>query len=92
MIPPQSREVAIALGYRPGEDLAPRVFAQGEGRVAERIRAIARERGIPVHEDATLAELLRHVPLEEEIPPSLYPAVAEVFAFLIRLARGAGMR
>ncbi len=81
------RLLAIALGYRPGTDLAPLVLATGDGRIARRIRAIAEAEGVPIHEDAELAALLEHVPLAAEIPPPLYPAIAEIFAFLWSLSR-----
>ncbi|HQU15057.1 MAG: hypothetical protein B7Z66_05480 [Chromatiales bacterium 21-64-14] len=71
--------LAVALHYD-GHD-APRVTATGHGPVAERIQAIAREHGIPLHEDPQLAELLAQIPLGDEIPQALYLAVAEVIAF-----------
>ena len=81
------RDVAIALGYRPELDLAPKVVASGEGLWAERIRSLAAEHDIPLHSDPDLADLLRHLPLEEEIPPELYPAIAEIFLFLCSVAK-----
>ena len=36
-----NRDLAIALGYRPDDDAAPRVLAKGQGDWARRIRAIA---------------------------------------------------
>ncbi|MFN0058812.1 MAG: EscU/YscU/HrcU family type III secretion system export apparatus switch protein [Planctomycetota bacterium] len=82
-----NRELAIALGYRPHCDRAPRVLGSGVGRWADRIRAVAARHGIPVHQDADLATLLEQVPLADEIPPELYPAIAEIFVYLLRLAR-----
>ena len=80
--PPPSR--AVALRYD-GKG-APRVTAKGEGELAERILAIAREHNIPLHEDADLARMLSRINLGEEIPASLYVAVAEVIAFAYRLS------
>lgn len=80
------RQVAVALGYRPGSDLAPRVLASGRGPVAARILESALRHGIPVEQQGDLAQLLAQIPLGEEIPSDLYPAVAEVFAFLLRIA------
>lgn len=71
--------LAVALRYD-GHD-APRVTATGRGPVAERIQDIAREHGIPLHEDPQLAGLLAQVPLGDEIPEALYLAVAQVIAF-----------
>lgn len=78
---------AAALRYRPGQDTAPRVSASGRGRVAERILEVARAAGIPVREDAALAEVLSRLDPGEEVPAETYRAVAEILAFLYRLDR-----
>ncbi|MDH5190596.1 MAG: EscU/YscU/HrcU family type III secretion system export apparatus switch protein [Gammaproteobacteria bacterium] len=70
---------AVSLKYD-GKD-APRVTAKGEGKLAEQILNIAREHGIPLHEDPDLVNLLAKLELGEEIPRSLYVAIAEVIAF-----------
>ena len=82
------RELAIALGYRPNIDAAPRILATGQGLWAKRIRALANRHRIPIQEEGGLADLLAQVPLGEQIPAELYPAVAEIFAFLKRLGEG----
>jgi flagellar biosynthesis protein len=81
--PPPS-EVAIALNYD-GEN-APRLTAKGHGDMAKRILALANEYDVPLHEDAELAALLTQIPLGEEIPQSLYHAIAEVIAFAYLLS------
>ncbi|NOZ57011.1 MAG: EscU/YscU/HrcU family type III secretion system export apparatus switch protein [Calditrichaeota bacterium] len=81
------RKAAVALSYEPSEDKAPRVVASGKGKVAEAILAIAAQHGIPVKEDADLAELLAKLDLGEEVPPELYRVVAEVFAWLYRVKK-----
>ena len=70
---------SVALKYD-GEN-APVVTATGEGKIAEEIIRIAREHGIPLREDAMLAELLSELELGEEIPQILYRVIAEVIAF-----------
>jgi flagellar biosynthesis protein len=82
----QSKEpdLAIALNYD-GEN-APRLTAKGRGELANRILSLADEHGVPLHEDAELAALLSQIPLGEEIPESLYRAVAEVIAFAYLLS------
>jgi len=70
---------AIALQYD-GEN-APIVTAAGEGVIAEEIIRIAREHGVPLREDASLAALLSDLELGEEIPEQLYRIVAEVIAY-----------
>lgn len=74
---------ATALEYDPHtREGAPKVLASGVGSIAERILEIARQQGIPIHEDPDLAELLSRVDVGSEIPEELYLAVAEVLAFL----------
>jgi flagellar biosynthesis protein len=76
---------AAALRYDRAKDSAPRVVAKGRGHVADAIIAVAREQGVPLHEDPNLVETLSALDLESEIPPELYRAVAEVLAFIYRL-------
>lgn len=75
---------AIALAY--DGRTAPRVTAKGQGYVAEKILALARAHDVPLYEDAALMQLLARVELGEQIPTSLYVAVAEVIAFAYRLS------
>lgn len=70
---------AAALHYD-GEQ-APRLVAKGCGEVAEQIIAIARQHGVYLHEDASLAQSLQQLRLNQEIPRKLYIAIARVIAF-----------
>lgn len=81
---PPRRELAVALKYD-GVN-APRVTAKGGGEVAERIVALAIEHNIPMQENALLAQTLAQLELNEEIPPALYLAVAEIIAFAYYLS------
>jgi type III secretion system FlhB-like substrate exporter len=45
---------AAAIRYRHGQDRAPQVTAAGRGQVAEKIIALARAHGVPIHEDRNL--------------------------------------
>jgi flagellar biosynthetic protein FlhB len=77
---------AVALRYRADEGAAPRVLAKGQGFVAQRIKEIAKEAGIPTVENVPLARALHaSVDVGKSIPPELYQAVAEVLAFVYRL-------
>jgi flagellar biosynthetic protein FlhB len=68
---------------------APRVVAKGQDLLAHRIRQIAVEHAVPVVENAPLARTLYQVvEIDEEIPPDLYRAVAEVLALVWRLDEG----
>ena len=76
------RRIAVALQYQhPG---VPRVTAKGTGLTADRIVALAREAGVEIEENAALAEALASVELDDEIPETLYRAVAEVIVFVLR--------
>jgi len=77
-------EQAVALTYEHGE-FAPRVLASGKGLVAEQIIAKAKEHDIYIHESKDLVGLLMQVDLDENIPPALYQAVAEILAWLYQL-------
>ena len=76
--------VAVALRYDEGG--VPKVVAKGRGPVAETILAIAAEHEITLQENAALAAALSTVELDRPIPPELYEAVAQVIAFILRLA------
>lgn len=77
---------AVAIRYDESRMGAPRVVAKGTDAVAERIREIAREAGVPLVEAPPLARALwAHVELEDEIPVALYTAVAQVLAFVYQL-------
>jgi flagellar biosynthetic protein FlhB len=79
---------AVALKYADGEMRAPRVIAKGADLVALRIRALAQEHGIPILEAPPLTRaLFRHTELGQEIPLTLYAAVAEVLAWAYQLKR-----
>jgi flagellar biosynthetic protein FlhB len=82
-------ELAIALRYRAGEMRAPKVLGKGAGFIAQKIREVARSKGIPIVENKPLARLLyREVEIGREIPEALYRAVAETLAYVYRLRRG----
>ncbi len=82
-----NRKKAAALKYDRGRDSAPRLVAKGRGYLAEKIIEIAKERGIPIHEDRELVEILSTLDLYREIPPELYRAVAEILAYIYRVSK-----
>lgn len=73
------RELAVALKYD-GQQ-APRVTAKGSGKLAERIVELALEHQVPLQENPILVQSLAQLELDEQIPPALYLAVAEIIAF-----------
>lgn len=77
---------AVALRYQDTEMRAPRVVAKGTHLLAERIRALGEENGVPILRTPPLARALyRHTELGDEIPSALYTAVAEVLAYVYQL-------
>ena len=78
---------AVALGYNKDRDNAPKVLASGKGEVAKKIIEAAKIHKIPIKEDSYLVEILSKVDINQEIPPNLYKAVAEVFSFLYRTTK-----
>ena len=82
-MPDKKSRRAAALHYE-GTG-APKVVASGRGLIADKILEAAREAGVPVREDAALAEALSKLELGREIPEVLYQAVAETLAWAYRL-------
>jgi len=73
---------ASALAYN-GEEGIPRLLAKGRGREAEQIIALAKEAGIEIVEDTTLAALLdAGIEPGDFIPPWCWEAVAKILAFV----------
>ncbi len=78
--------IAIAIRYRPGEDQAPRVTAKGKGQLAEIMRELAHEHGIPIVEDIPLARLLyKRVKVGRCVPMETFKAVAAILAYVYRV-------
>jgi flagellar biosynthetic protein FlhB len=76
-------EVAVALRYDEGEMPAPTVVAKGKGRIAERIRDLAKEFDVMIYPDPPLARsLYAACEVGDLIPYELYRAIAEVLAYV----------
>ncbi len=82
---PDKPRRATALRYDPSGGGAPKVAATGRGLIAERIVEEALQAGVPVREDAALAEALSAMPVGHEVPEELWAAVAEALAWAYRL-------
>jgi type III secretion protein U len=81
-------EIAIAILYDAERTPLPIVTAKGEGLLAQRMRAVAEEEGIPIMENVPLARsLLEEAPVDQFIPSSLIEPVAEVLRWLQGLQR-----
>jgi flagellar biosynthetic protein FlhB len=84
--------LAVAVQYNAQDMNAPKVVAKGADRVAERIKALGREHHIPIVQNVPVARALyRAVDIDDEIPPELYVALAEVLAYVYRM-RGQSYR
>ncbi len=79
------QQSAVALAYGNSQGGSPKVVAKGRGLIAQAIIERAKQHGIFVHESEDLVGLLMKVELDQEIPPQLYLAVAELLAWLYRL-------
>jgi flagellar biosynthesis protein FlhB len=85
---------AVALRYDEKNMRAPIVVAKGADLVAAKIREIATEHSVPMFEGPPLARALyRNVDIGDEIPATLYVAVAQVLTYIYQLknARRSGV-
>jgi flagellar biosynthetic protein FlhB len=65
---------------------APVVVAKGARLIAEKIRKIAEENGIPIVQDKPLARALyKAVEVGDQIPEEFFHAVAEILAYVYKL-------
>jgi flagellar biosynthetic protein FlhB len=77
---------AVALAYD-GTKTAPEVVAKGQDLIAKQIRELAEEHGVPVVQDPPLARALHaSVEIGQLVPEQLWQAVAQLLAFVYRLA------
>jgi flagellar biosynthesis protein len=76
------RKMASAIGYE-RRDPGPRLLARGQGAKAERIIALAREAGVEVVEDPSLAAMLdAGAQVGDIIPVWCWEVVAKLLAFV----------
>ena len=79
-------ELAVAIQYDPETMNAPVVVAKGAGVMAQRIRKLALEHGIPIVEKKPLAQaLFKEVEINHPVPHQMYSAVAEILAYVYQL-------
>jgi len=79
--------IAVALKY--GENMvAPKLIAKGADLIAEKIKELARNHGIPIVENKPLARtIFKTLKIGQAIPRELYTAVAEILAYVYRLKK-----
>ncbi len=79
-------QYAVALKYDKETMWAPKVVAKGIRLVAERIKEIAKQHGIPCVENKPLAQALyKVVDVGRYIPAAFYRVVAEILAYIFSL-------
>ncbi len=79
--------IAVALRYDANLP-APQLLAKGAELIAEKIKARARELGIPVVENKPLARTIyKTMKIGQVIPRELFNAVAEVLAYVYKLKK-----
>jgi flagellar biosynthesis protein FlhB len=77
---------AVAIRYDEKTMHAPQVISKGADLLAMRIRDLARTHAIPVLQSPMLARALyANAEIGQDIPSSLYTAVAQVLAYVYRL-------
>lgn len=75
---------AVALAYDRSATGAPKVIAKGKGEMAQKIISKAQEYDIALFKNPELASSLLELEIEQEIPPKLYQAVADIFVWLMK--------
>lgn len=68
----QPPKIAAAIKYDAEKSNAPAVTARGRGTIAEKIIALAEEKGIPIKNDPDLVQVLSKLKVGSEIPVELY--------------------
>ncbi|HIO90967.1 MAG TPA: flagellar biosynthesis protein FlhB [Campylobacterales bacterium] len=86
-----NKDTAVALKYDEDGKSAPKVVAKGKGEIAKKILQKADEFDIPIFKNKALADSLLKLDLDEQIPPGLYKAIAEVFVWLMKSEQKAQM-
>lgn len=77
--------IAVALKYDQKIMEAPIVVAKGERLIAERIKEIAQDAGVPIVENRPVARALYDLcEIGSTVPAKLYRAVAEILAYVYR--------
>ena len=79
---------AVALKYDAKVHTAPVVVAKGSDFLAAKIKDVSREHHVEIVENKALARMLYYnVDLDQEIPPELYEAVANILAYIINVKK-----
>lgn len=79
---------AVAIRYDRLQDAAPMILARGRNLIAQKIKKLARDNGVPVIENKPVAQALYKMgKTGKAIPPQLYKLVAQVLAYAYQTHR-----
>ncbi len=77
---------AVAMDWERERMLAPTIIAKGQDHMAQRMKEIAAEHGVPIIENKPLARALySEVEIGESIPESYYEVMAHILAQVYRM-------
>lgn len=80
--------IAVALQYDKETMFAPKVVAKGADFIAQKIKKVAADAGVPMVENVPLARTLyKTCKMGQVVPKALYQAVAEVLAYVYKLKK-----
>jgi flagellar biosynthesis protein FlhB len=79
--------IAVAIFYDKEKGGAPEIVAKGERLIADQIRELAKEAGVPIMRNVTLAQALNRLEIGDQVPEELYEAVAEVLNFVYKMGQ-----
>lgn len=77
--------VAVAIKYDDTEMGAPQIMMKGQRQFAQLMREIAEEQGVPIMHNVPLAWALLELEIGDEVPESLYTAVAELLTVVYQM-------
>ncbi len=82
---------AVALEYNHALMAAPTVVAKGADLVAQKIKEVAAENGVPLMENKPLAQaLFREVEIGDTIPEKFYDAMSIILAEVYKIKKSTG--
>jgi len=78
--------IAIALEYDRENMPAPKLVAKGAGFIAEKIKELAKQHGVPIVVNKPLAHVMyKKIKIGQFIPRDLFEATAKVLAYIFKL-------
>jgi flagellar biosynthesis protein len=72
------KQFSIALKMESQEGLLPKVACSARGHLVDSMLKLAREKGVPIHEDPELAEGLQFLEIGDTVPDEFFPLLVEI--------------